>query len=284
MTIDELLTLVKSREADIFSYAQERGIDPLTLRCRLLLHLPLPSALSFDRELDVAAAIIEEKQYPYKAWLVPPEQPITLDDLEFGGLDETTARIFHECFHYVGSFRPGRHYAMREKSTGRIVCMGSVANFDLKHVKEKIGDIDPESVLMLSRFYAFRWAPKRIFSHFWGKLRRQMLGLDVNLMFSFINPNLGFDAASHKAAQWTLFAYEQGTNYMYLGGRYQTMRDVLKRPRVSYEVSTMELKPLMIWAIPLQRRAEKVIPATPYLFKRPGVMIGQSQVHATTMP
>ncbi len=272
MTIDELLALVKSHEDRILFCAQARRIDPLTLRCQLLLHLPLPAAIGFDNELAIAAAVVEEKQRPYATWLVPPQKPVLLDNLDFGPLHEITAKPFHERFHHVGSFRPGQHYAFWDRTTGRLVCMGSVSSFDLDHVREKIGDIAPESVLMFSRFFAFRWAPKNIFSYFWSKLRGHLIkNYGTNLMFSFINPNLGFDAASHKACQWVPFAYEEGTNYMYLDGRYRTMRFVLQNPNTSYEVSTMDLKPLLILANPLQRKAQKVIPATPYLFKRPAV-------------
>lgn len=284
MTIDELITLVRSHEDLIFLRAQERGIDPLTLRSQLLLHLPRGG--DFQQELDAACDIVSQQQRPYADWLKPPEQPITLDDLEFGPLDDITARIYHERFHYVGSYRPGVHFALWDKNSGRIVCMGSIATFDLKHVEEKIPlHIGLKSLLVFSRFFAFRWAPKNTFSYFWGKLRQHLIKeLDTSLMFSFINPNLGFDACSHKAAQWVLFATEEGTRYIYLDGRYQTMRYVLSNPDKSFEVSTMDLKPLLILANPLQRRAQRVIPATPYLFKRPSVVIGQSHSHAITTP
>jgi len=104
---------------------------------------------------------------------------------------------------------------------------------------------------------------------------------DTKLMFSFINPNVGFNANSHKAAQWMAFAHEEGTRYMYLDGRYRTMRffvenygvsdsnELKKKLGKSFEVSTMELHPVSILAIPLQRRARKAIPMKPYLFERP---------------
>jgi hypothetical protein len=37
----------------------------------------------------------------------------------------------------------------------------------------------------------------------------------------------------------------------------------------SFKVSTMDLRPMWILAIPLQRRARKAIPTKPYLFERP---------------
>lgn len=280
-SIDDYLGLVHAHEAGIFTLAQERGIDPLTLRSQLLLHLPRSG--DFQQEALKASKLVTKKQHPYAHWIKPPENPVTLDDLEFGPLDADTAKIYHENFHYVGSYRPGHYYAFRIKGSDRIVCMGSVANFDLKHVEEKIAAyINPQSVLMFSRFFAFRWAPKNIFSYFWGKLRQQLIKEhNTKLMFSFINPNLGFDARSHKAAQWQDFAYEEATQYMYLDEQYRTMRffvenfgtnDPIKlkaKLGASFEMATMQLHPLQILANTLQQQARIVIPTIPYLFQRP---------------
>src|ERR1700726_2991701 len=232
-SINDLITLVRANEDIVFSHARERAIDPLALRSRLLLNLPrlvtadgLPGERDIRQEILAVSDLLEEgkRKYAreYTRSLEPPERPITLADLEFGPLDADTAKMYHETFHYIGSYRRGQHFAFRDKNSGRIVCIGSVASFDLKHAEEKIAPhIDPRSVLVFSRFFAFRWAPKNTFSHFWGKLRRQMIEQhDTKLMFSFINPNVGFDARSHKAAQWMEFAHEEGTRYMYLDGRY----------------------------------------------------------------
>ena len=289
-SIDDLIALVRAREDSIFSHARERAIDPLTLRTQLLLHLPrLVTADYFLREGDIqreivtVSDVIEESQQPYAQWLKQPENPIALGDLEFVSLDADIAKIYHDSLHYIGSYRPGWHFAFQHKNSGRIVCIGSIANFDLRHAEEKIGpNVDPRSVLMLSRFFAFRWAPENTFSHFHRKLRLQLIKeFDTKLMFSFINPNLGFSASSHKGAHWTLFAYEAGTRYMYLDGRYRTMRffvknygtsdtaELKKKLGRSFEVSTIDLHPMWLLAIPLQRRARKAIPTIPYLFQRP---------------
>jgi hypothetical protein len=289
-SIDDLIALVRAEEEKIFSHAREREIDPLTLRSRLLLHLPqfvtgdsLPGERVIQKVVLAVSKLIEDSQRPYAHWLRQPESPIALSDLVFGPLDGETAKVYHECFHYIGSYRPGQHFAFRDKNSGRIVCIGSVADFDLKHAEETIAPhIDPRSVLMFSRFFAFRWAPKNTFSHFWGKLRRQLRQeSDAKLMFSFINPNIGFDARSHKAAQWTTFAYEEATRYMYLDGRYRTMRffvndygtsdlgQLRNKLGHSFQVSTVNLHPMLLLAIPLQRRARKAIPTKPYLFERP---------------
>ena len=296
-SIDGLVAVVRAHEDYVFSHARERAIDPLTLRTQLLLHLPrlitadyFPGEGDIRREVLAVSDFLEESQRPYAWWLKQPEAPIALGDLEFVSLDADIAKIYHERLHYVGSYRPGHHFAFRDKSSGRIVCIGSVASFDLKHAEEKIAPhVDPRSVFVLSRFFAFRWAPKNIFSHFHGKLRLQLMKeFDTKLMFSFINPNLGFNASSHKGAHWTVFAREAGTRYMYLDGRYRTMRyfvqnhgtsdvsQLKKKLDPSFVVSSMDLHPMELFAIPLQRRGRKAIPAVPYVFQRPELWASDS--------
>jgi hypothetical protein len=286
-TIDGLITLVRAHEEQIFSFARARAIDPLTLRTQLLLHLPrlghFPSADEIQQETQAVSDFLEEKQRPYADWLEEPKQSIALNDLDFVSLDADIAKIYHESLHYVGSYRPGLHFALRDRKSGRIVCVGSIANFDLKHAEEKIVQyVDPQSVLVLSRFFAFRWAPKNVFSYFHGRLRLHLLNeYNTKLLFSFINPNLGFNASSHRGAHWTVFAREAGTRYMYLDGRYRTMRFFVRNYGMSdpaklkemhgssFVVSKMDLHPMELFAIPLQRRGRKAIPAIPYMFQRP---------------
>jgi hypothetical protein len=293
-SIDDLIARVRAHEDDVFSHARKMAIDPLALRSRLLLHLPrlvtgvdLPSEHDIQQEILSVSEILKESKRKYgrehTQSLEPPRRPIALGDLEFGPLDADVARMYHEGFHYVGSYRPGDHFAFRDKTSGRIVCIGSVASFDLKHAQEKIPPyIDLRSVSVFSRFFTFRWAPANTFSHFWGKLRRHMVEQhNAKLMFSFINPNIGFNANSHKAAQWVTFAREESTRYMYLDGRYRTMRFFVENYGVSdpdklketlgdtFEVSTIDLHPMLILATPLQRRARRAIPAKPFLFERP---------------
>jgi hypothetical protein len=66
---------------------------------------------------------------------------------------------------------------------------------------------------------------------------------------------------------------------MYLDGRYRTMRyfvdnygtsdaEVLELVP-SFKLSTMDLHPMLLLAIPLERRARKAIPTKPYRLERP---------------
>ena len=279
MEIDDMIALVQKHQGYFNSRARALHIDPLALRCQTMLHLPRPDA-TLLREATVAEELLVS-QSPPKDWMVPPEGDVELDDLEFIVLSPDIARIYHEQLHYVRSYRPGEHFALRHKGSGKIACMGSVADFDLKHV----GDMLPAcNAMMFSRFYAFRWAPANTFSYFVGKLRPYLIKEhNTELIVTFINPNLGFTAGSHKAAQLFDLAIEKCTRYMYLDGRYQTMRYFVENHGTSdplalkaklgnsFQVSNIELHPLRILANPLQKRVHNLIPAKPYVLSRPNL-------------
>ena len=207
MTIDELLLAIRNKDSSIVEISKLRTIDPLTLRSKLLLHLPqFDNPIErIDFELETMASSIEKKQLPYKEWLVSPPVPILpLQELEFGGLSTELAKIFHEDFHYIGSFHPGDHYCLKYQE--RIVAMGSI-------------DKD-----IFTRFFAFRWALPNIFSFFWSKLRR-VTTPQQKIFSSYINPNLGFSGGSFKGAGFNKIPNTWiFPTYAYLEGIYRTSR------------------------------------------------------------
>lgn len=288
--IDNLITFVRSHEKMLAALASKSMIDALTLRCQLLLHLPrlaiegqLPSDVNLFREAERLKERLVEKQRPHATWLHGAETEISVDELDFVPLDEERAKVFHEHFHYVGSFRPGIHYALIHPASRKVACMGSVAEFDLHHAAEKIPVcLKSESVAVASRFFAFRWAPKNCFSFFWKRMARHLRATyRTELLMSFINPNIGFVGSSHLAAQWSLFALEEGPQYLYVDGNYRTARQLMREFKISsisalqnvmgtrLEFSTMAMHPLRLYAKPLSRRARHAIPSQPYIFSRP---------------
>jgi len=117
-SVDDLIARVRANEDNIFSRARGRAIDPLALRSRLLLNLPrlvtadgLPGERDIQQEILAVCDFLEESKRKYEPEytqsLEPPERPIALGDLEFGPLDVATAKMYHESFHYIGSYRPG---------------------------------------------------------------------------------------------------------------------------------------------------------------------------------
>jgi hypothetical protein len=123
-------------------------------------------------------------------------------------------------------------------------------------------------VLVLSRVFAFDWAPHNAITYL---LRRALVVAQdehpsVRLVVTYVNPNLGFSAASYRAGNWTLFAREHGTRYAYLDGEYVTDRRLAAtfgtsdpdqmRNRLGHRfaVSRMPLAPLDLYALPRDRR------------------------------
>jgi hypothetical protein len=281
MTVNELVTLLDPKEVN--KCAMAHNIDPLALRSQTLLHLPRLMPGDSKTEMYRIATLLQARTKKHTHYLKPPRNEIKLESLHFVQLDEAVARIFHEAFHYVGSFRPGYHYALQDPVSDKIVCMGSVAYCDLKHVLSKIKDhVPPKEAMAFTRFFAFRWAPTNAFSHFTKRLCSRLAEyFDTTILFTFINPNLGFNGGSHIGAGFRPFALEEGTNYMYFNGQYCTMRHLVNTHGTSdpeklrailgssFMVVDMNLLPMEILAKPLHRRATQVIPATPYNFKRP---------------
>ena len=222
---------------EVDACAAMHNIDPLALRSQTLLHIPrlsadgnTPGPGDTRDEMFRLAALLQARTKNYAHHLAPPRTELTLDDLEFIKLDETTARMFHENFHYVGSFRPGFHFGYLDKTSGKIVCIGSVALCDLGHVLDMIKDkITPTQAMTYTRFFAFRWAPANTFSHFTKRLSSHLIkNFSTKILFTFINPNLGFNGGSHLGAGFKPFALEEGTHYMYFNSRYLTMRHLIQ--------------------------------------------------------
>lgn len=278
MLIDKLISMTMDSEKDIFNYANLHGIDPLMLRSQLLLYLPKPSSEpSYEMEA-VANEILEvHAHFDLTPYSIPVSAP--LRSLQFRMVDASVAELVHRCFHYVGTYRPGLHFGLY--AGDYLVCLGSVADFDLISVKDCIPWIPPTSIKVYSRFYAFPWAPENCFSYFFGLLKKHMVeNHGTELMFTWSNPNIGFSGSSHIGAGWKMFAYEDGTCYLYEDGYYKTMRYFVKThgtnnvrklqhalgPRFEY---ARELHPLKLMAVPLQPHIRQIIPKVPYHLTRP---------------
>jgi len=282
------MTVLDQHEVD--ECAAMHNIDPLALRSQTLLHIPrlsadggVPGPGDFRDEMFRLAALLQARTKNYAHHLAPPRTELTLDHLEFIKLDETIAKKLHENFHYIGSYRPGFHFGYLDKTSGKIVCIGSVALCDLAHVIDKIKDkIVPAEAFTYTRFFAFRWAPANTFSHFTKRLSSHLIkNFSTKILFTFINPNLGFSGGSFIGAGFKPFALEEGTHYMYFNSRYLTMRHLIQTHGTSdptklrkllgesFLVSQEKLLPMEILAKPLTQRANLVIPKEPYLFQRP---------------
>jgi hypothetical protein len=252
----------------------EPGLAPRALEIEALLHLPRLAGADGGVAWATAAeeiarlsrrlqALTGPAAYLARAPSVAPE----LRDLSFGAVSEELAATVMGRFHYLHSPRFGSLHLGSHTSDGRVAALVSLSELDLPTVAASLPfAIAAEEALVVSRVFAFDWAPQNTISHLLGRLERLLRAErpDIRFLVTYLNPNLGFDGASYRAANWFLFAHETGTRYAYLDGDYLTDRAVDRLPeadrrRVAY--SAMPLAPLRIYARFLSRRdrRQKVI-------------------------
>lgn len=247
--IDALIARVKA-DPLIPELARDLSVDPLTLRSMLLLHLPYLSPTT-DPKFSVPdkqaiytinlAERLSTLQHPYRDWLKPPDTTYHVKDLKFTEIDDETARIFHERFHYVGSYRPGKHYALVTPD-GRIAFQISTAESDIVHLPQT-------RTTILTRGFTFRWAPPNCFSYTVARVR--CLLKDKQLLLTWHNPNLGLNGTQYHRHHWHIAVREYDTQYRYHDGIFVTQRNY--QPDMKVTTNTIPLRPLILLGYPLIR-------------------------------
>jgi hypothetical protein len=294
-TTNQLISFVNDNWSVGRTIAQDLRIDELSLRANVLLHLPriikeaLPALTAYEHELWLIGKELEERQRPYLDWAEPPKQDVPeLRDYRLVELSDEQAQVFHERFHYVGSYRRNSvNFGLVIPQDNKVACMASFNSFDIANLTTKVAAIaKPENVLVLSRSFAFRWAPCNAFSYM---LRRALKVLrsrnrDLQAMVTYINPNLGFTGAQFNPLIWKPLALERGTSYSYVDGKYTTVRELISRfgtfeRRVlaemlgsRYVTSSIELEPLKVLIYAFGSRLFEPVPEEPAIVVRPQLL------------
>jgi hypothetical protein len=247
-----------------------------------LLYLPRLANAEGYVTLDIAAeeirrleSILAKRIAQYKSWLKHPSSALKLTKAALRPLPETDARMVLNNFHYLNSCRAySNHYALTidNESTPPAVVV-TVSPFDLNHLVRYIPpDIAPAAVRVLSRVYAFPWAPANSISFTLSRLCRRLASSSedqTEMLLTYVNPNLGYTATSYEASNWVFFAREVGTHYSYVDGLYMTDRklhsaygtadpSVLEQKlgnRIQF--SKMPLEPLQLYAYFLGKNKRK---------------------------
>jgi hypothetical protein len=249
---------------------------PHEVLIRLLLHLPrdanaegMVETRLVTAESEFVASDLATATASYSGWQEPPVGERDVGEIELTPVEEITARIVLERFHYLGSFRPGSEHLggiMRDGDGERLVALLTVSDLDVPTIAERLpGDVEPGSVAVLSRVFAFEWAPRNTLSFLMSRITRALRRRPnpPRMLVTYVNPNVGFTGASYRAANWVLWARETGTRYAYLDGRYTTDRELARRfgsadpdalgatlgSRIAF--SRMPLRPLDLYAYPL---------------------------------
>ena len=217
------------------------GVSERDLHKQLLLHLP---RLSWDdlvdpqhmaREAERLAEMLLRDRGGFESWADQPKvRVLNKPDATVRACEPEVAREIHERFHYIRSYHPGRvHLALYLQSHPRIpAVLASISSMDIKHLDWLFASADEkERVLVLTRLFAFDWAPRNSISYLLGQVCRwaKKNFPRVTTLLTYINPNLGFSGSSFLAANWRPFL-ERRVGYSYFEDAYITYRRLSSLP------------------------------------------------------
>lgn len=258
-------------QALIDNAAEEQGVSAFALRLQALLHLPRfadhagrVEPEDTQHELTELAQLIRERQRFAAELAHAPSEPVNSPrGLRVAEDPDVCYQIFSH-YHYLASFRSGSANLAALSPSGQPAAAVSLSPLDLANVEGSLpADLTAPDVRVVSRVYAFEWAPANTISWMLSGAARAARAGGARMLLTYVNPNMGFGGASYRAANWSLFAREHGTRYAYLDRRYITDRaliashgtsqpDALRAQlgdRISH--STMPLEPLGLYALGL---------------------------------
>jgi hypothetical protein len=246
-------------ESAIALAASEHKLSEVDLKLRALLHLPqfaecllLHSEL-LQMEIRKLAVGLSDIQRDYREWtesVATASGALKKNDWDVLETEDSVARIIHEKFHYIGTFRPGRHFVLRYRGMQCPAALATVSEMDIKTLQTLLPRGSEGESTVLSRVFAFRWAPKNSISFLLGAITR-LLKKEVgrSSIVTWINPNLGFRGASYRASNWDLVGFHQA-RYRYIDGKYVTAREIFEREKsdvMNIHVAPYILAPLQAW-------------------------------------
>jgi hypothetical protein len=207
----------------------------------------------------------------------PPSPQIHLKDAKVGIVDEALAHFVQKTHHYLGSPRMSSLnlglFAPNPDCRGEtLLAIATFSKFDLSHMFGLLPvGVEVDQVLVLSRFFAFNGCPPNTPSFALSRMFDWLRRRDSNLkmVFSYLNPNLGFRGTIYRASNWRLMGLERKERYLYLDGNYVTDRCMidlfgtakfeLLKPILGerLERSKFNLLPLEVYAYALDLRLRK---------------------------
>lgn len=220
-----------------------------------------------SKEIERCAQRLKGVKRKYQHFFEPSQKSVGLRELSFRKVPKSVASIVNRKFHYIGYNRSKSIYLGffldDMKGQGKLVSMITLSPFDLEHVRSFLPEgITSKNVLVVSRIFAFDWAPKNCISFMMGRMfswLRQNKP-QIKFLLTYLNPNVCFSGTSYKASNWILFGREPGLKYAYLDGEYITLRALREKFNTSdlnylksllqnrLEFSIQPLAPLRLYA------------------------------------
>jgi hypothetical protein len=233
-----------------------RLLPPRDLAHRTLVHIPrfAPDDLTPDRVNDEARRLARRAIVDRTPAInqLPSGEVLPIDDLEFCEMDAAVMQVVNRDFHYIGTTRVhvvGLGLFRPDHSLGELPLSSvTLSAFDLDNISDECQDVNHESALVVSRVYAFPWAPRNSLSHLLRQARRWVKAHrpEIRWLVTYVNPNLGFTAASYRADNWSLMGAEEFDAWYDASGNYITPRAVDPRDSECLAMSQWRLEPLNV--------------------------------------
>ena len=248
------------------------GVDESFLLRRVLLHLPRFEPLKLEAEETILMEVnrLAKKARAAQESCLDGTRVFSRIDcdrstrVEF--IDAELACAIHKQCHYIGVPRTGLHFGLFTSASHPVpVAIATCSELDVEHLLQRLPtDVMPANALLVSRVFAFNWAPRNSISRLFGGVRRWLRANNsVKILFSYVNPNLGFTASSYRASGWRQVG-EKDIRYRYLNGDYVTAREFEQSIRYGTHLissgdwvvtdSKYKLEPLQIWALDIDCR------------------------------
>jgi len=239
-----------------------RGLNERDLVKQLLLHLPRfrPEELlggeitSF--EADRLARKMQKLQDGFSTWTEHSKlTELRKADFSVHECDVRTANEIYTRLHYIGTVREAVvHLGIYLPGLpDRPMALASLSEMDIDALNKYFPSLEAKKkALVVSRVFAFDWAPRNSISFLLGKVAAWLRTCrpEVQRLLTYLNPNLGFNGASYLAANWLPFT-EMPVRYFYLKNNYITYRSLLSLPadlKTQVVTSVYKLDPLrMLW-------------------------------------
>jgi hypothetical protein len=240
------------------SASLSRGLNERDLVKQLLLHLPRfsPEELLgrdvIPVEADRLARKLQELRGGFSTWTQHSKlAELRKADFSVQECDVRTADEIHTRFHYIGTVREAVvHLGIYVPGLpDRPMALASLSEMDIDALNKYLPSLEAKKTsLVVSRVFAFDWAPRNSISFLLGRVAAWVRTYrpEVQRLLTYLNPNLGFNGASYLAANW-LPLTEMPVRYFYLKNNYITYRSFIALPadlKAQVVTSVYKLDPL----------------------------------------
>ena len=179
-----------------------------------------------------------------------PRAHVSLEQLEFRKLEPIAAEAVFSRLHYLRSARPdAENFGLVDREHGLALCLCSVATVDWLKLATRLSRVasdrialGPDAMRDVARVYSFEVAPANSISRLLSQVRSSLRKdkPTIRLLTTVVDPNLGFDGASYRAASWRHWMTVRPRPYFYVDDCYASPRKLRELYGTSHPLELRE--------------------------------------------